>query len=299
MNFFTHKKIDVTFTKGPKAGTFTESGTDTVKLSGLRVSATVIRAGGDYLGALEMRIWGLTLSKMNDLATLGYTLNANQELLHNTILVEAGDDETGTAIVFYGTIYAAWSDFMGMPDNPFHVMAQVGMWDKLKPVPPTSYRGLVDVATILSGLASLTGRTFTNNGVTAQVENPYYPGTAVEQINRICAHANIDHSLDHPAPLSLVIWPKGGVRDGAIPLISRDTGMVGYPTFTGDGLMVTCYFNAALAYGQKVKIQSDLAAANKEMVILTLAHTLEAEIPRGHWISRFTATEPQFARPTR
>jgi hypothetical protein len=55
MNFFTHKKIDVTFTKGK--GNFAESGTNTVKLSGLRVSAMITKAGGvpgccryEYLG---------------------------------------------------------------------------------------------------------------------------------------------------------------------------------------------------------------------------------------------------------
>jgi hypothetical protein len=57
--FFSRKAIDVTFFRG--SGTFAESGTDTVKLSGLRVSANVTKAGGTYQGACEMRIWGLTL----------------------------------------------------------------------------------------------------------------------------------------------------------------------------------------------------------------------------------------------
>jgi hypothetical protein len=288
--FYTHKKIDVTFTK--TIGTFAESGTDTVKLSGLRVSALVTKAGGTFQGSLEMRIWGLTLSKMNDLATLGYTIEGNAKYLHNTVLVEAGDAENGMASVFYGTIYAAWSDFMGMPDNPFHVMAAVAIWEQIEPAQPTSYRGLVDVATILSGIADLVGWTFVNNGVTTQFENVYYPGTAKEQIERVCQHANIYHAIDDGPPATLTIWPKNGTRGGAIQLISPETGMVGYPTYTANGIMCTTLFNPSIRHGGQVQVKSDLTGANKTWAVQTLSHTLDSEVPRGSWYTRFEATEP-------
>ena len=41
-------------------GTFAESGTDTVKLAGLRVSAEIVKAGGASLGSLQLRLWGMT-----------------------------------------------------------------------------------------------------------------------------------------------------------------------------------------------------------------------------------------------
>ncbi len=295
MNFFTHKKIDVTFTKGAQAGTFTESGTNTVKLSGLRVSATIIRAGGQYQGALEMRIWGLTLSKMNDLATLGYRMEPQPTLLDNTVLVEAGDAETGMSEVFYGTIYAAWCDFMGMPDNPFNVMAYLGVDANLHPVKPTSYRGLTDVADILRGMADLAHYKFVNNGVTGQLENVYYPGTALEQIERLCEHANIEFALDGT---TLTAWMKGGSRSSKKILLSPDSGLIGYPTFSANGIVATCYFNPTINYyGQLVQIKSDLPAANKTWQVLTLSHTIEAEVPRGHWITRFEAMLPGAQAP--
>lgn len=285
----------MTFTKGQ--GTFAEGGKNTVKLSGLRVSAMVTRAGGSFQGALDMRVWGMTLSKMNDLATLGYRIQIDPALLNNSVTVEAGDDENGMAVVFFGTIYAAWSDFMSAPDNPFHVMAHVAAYDALKPVAPTSYRGLVDTATILSGMAELSGRSFINNGVTSQSENVYYPGTIREQIERACQHANINYAIDDPAPNTLTIWPKGKERSGSIPLISPDTGMTGYPSFTANGIMVTTYFNPSICFGRNIKIESSLKPANKEWNVLTLVHTLEAEVPRGQWITRFEATDLNFATP--
>ena len=91
MAFFTHKKIDLTFTKG--RGTFAEGGKNTVKLSGLRVSANIVRSGGSSQGSADLRIYGMTLSKMNDLSTLGLRVsNDTYSLLNNSVLVEAGDE---------------------------------------------------------------------------------------------------------------------------------------------------------------------------------------------------------------
>jgi hypothetical protein len=297
LNFFTHKKIDVTFAKG-RGGTFAEGGKNTVKITGARVSATITRAGGSFQGALDMSIWGMTLSKMNDLATLGYRIQVDPAILNNSVTVEAGDDENGMAVVFFGTIYSAWSDFLGAPDCPFHVMAHVAGFEALRPVPVTSYRGLVDIATILSGMAEASNRTFVNNGVTGQFENVYYPGTAREQIERACQHANINYAIDDPAPNTLTIWPKGKSRSGSVPLISPDTGMVGYPTFTANGILVTTFFNPSICFGRDVKIESSLTPANKQWNVLTLVHSIEAEVPRGHWITRFEATDLNFAKPT-
>jgi hypothetical protein len=56
-------------------GAFAESGADTVKLTGLRVAALVTKAGGSFQG--------LTLSKMNDLGTLGFLVADNSALLNN------------------------------------------------------------------------------------------------------------------------------------------------------------------------------------------------------------------------
>src|SRR6202035_146156 len=97
--FFTHKKIDVTFTKGD--GVFAEGGKNTVKLTGLRVSAQVTKAGGTFQGSLDMRVWGMTQSKMNDLSTLGFRVADNAAYLNNRVLLEAGDAENGMASVFY------------------------------------------------------------------------------------------------------------------------------------------------------------------------------------------------------
>jgi hypothetical protein len=95
----------------------------------------------------------------------------------------------------------------------------------------------------------------------------------------------------------LTIWPKGKARGGAIPLISPDTGMVGYPTLSARGIIVTTYFNPSISFGKNIKLQSSLELANGEWNVNSLVHTLEAEIPKGQWITRLEATDQNFPTP--
>jgi hypothetical protein len=293
----SHKRIDVTFIKG--TGTFSEDPSNTVKLSGLRASARIIKVGGLSMGQLDLRLWGMTPSKMNDLSTLGVkTEFGERRLLNNQIVVEAGDDDAGMSVVHHGTIYEAWVDFAGMPDVPFHVTAYTELWEAMKAVKPTGYRGMVDVATIMAGIASLAGWNFQNNGVNTKMEYPYYPGTAWEQMQMAASDAHINAVVDDGFPKTLVIWPMDGGRDDQVPLISPDTGMIGYPSYSLQGIIVTTRYNPSVGRAmQHVKIQSDLPQANGTWKIVTLAHTLDAEIPNGEWQTRFEAVPVNLTAP--
>jgi len=288
----THKRLNVTFIKG-SGGKFAESSTDTVKLSGLRASAYVTKVGGASMNSLDLRIWGMTLSKMNDLSTMGLTIAlGNPQVLNNQVILEAGDDDAGMTVVHHGTIFNAWVDPQGMPDVAFHLSSHAGLQEAVKPVAPTGFRGLVDVSTIMSSIADLANWNFRNDGVTTKLEDVYYPGTAWEQMQAVADHANINATRSDGTPKTLIIWPKGGSIGGAIPLINKDTGMIGYPTYTRQGIIVTTRFNPAIGtYGQKIKVETDLKSANPSGIwsITSLTHTLDAEVPGGNWQTRFEA----------
>jgi hypothetical protein len=297
-NHLVRRKLDVTFIKGSQAGTFHESGKDKVKLSGLRISAEVTKAGGASQGSLDMRVWGMTESKMRDLSTLGFGYGSGTTQYNdNGVLLEAGDDDNGMGSVFYGTIHDAWADYQGMPDCPFHVAAHIGGRNNLNPASPTSYRGLVDVATILAGMCDIAGYTFHNDGVTTKFENVYYPGTIGDQIRRVCDHAHINFQIDNGPPPTLTIWPKGQARGGAVPLISENTGMIGSPVFTRSGLVVTTLFNPSIVIGGNVKVESKLQPCNGTWNVLHLSHTLDAEITHGNWLTRFEGLNLNFHPP--
>src|SRR5580765_839395 len=218
---FTHKLIDVTFKIGQ--GDFGEAGFNTVKLTGLRASVSIVEAGGPAMGALQLRLWGLTLDRMNRLTTIGKQPFVDRR---NVVVVEAGDAESGMSTVFQGTIDEAWGDFQGMPDVPFIVVGYAGMIEAIKPVPATSYRGSADVVTIMRGLAQKMNLVFENSGVSGiRVSNPYYPGTARDQVKACAKEAGIDFLITVG---TLAIWPHGQTRGQQVPLVSPQTGLIGY-----------------------------------------------------------------------
>jgi hypothetical protein len=288
---YVQRAIDITFTRAN--GTFSDGGTNTATVSGLRISATITQAGGPGFNQLDCRIFGLTPSMQNDLSTLGMVVMIPKR---NTISLYAGDTQSGLGLAFAGTINSALQDFRSMPEVHFHIQAQTGLTAALQPISPSSYQNGADVVVLLEGLANQMGFSFENHGVSGVLlSNPYYGGTATQQA-RIAAHdAGINMILDNN---TMVIWPAGGVRDGVIPLISPDNGLVGYPTYTANGLDFVCVYNPTIQFGGQVQIQSSLPQATGIWQVCGMSHNLEAQMPGGSWFSSISVVTPgYYSRP--
>lgn len=286
---FARRMIETSFTLDSK--TFTDSGTNSLKLSGLRTSVRCIKAGGQTLGSLEMQIFGMKLSQMNDLATLGLVVSM---LPKNTVTVSAGDEGSNLSTVFTGTIFAAWGDFQAAPQVPFNVLAQAGGYEAVQTIPASSYRGSADVGTIMSSLATLMGLNFQNNGVSIQLADPYFSGSALSQVRACAKKANINAVVDNGA---LIVWPKGKARDGEIPLISPETGLVAYPSFTAQGIGLKTLYNPAIGFGGQIQVQSSLTPASGTWAVTRLDYELDSLVPNGSWFCNIEAFNPKYPQP--
>lgn len=269
-----HRKINVTFALGQ--GTFGESGFDVVTLTDLRCQVDIAKAGGVFRGALHLRMWGLTLDRMMQLSKVGRLATSTQL---NTISVDVGDDN-GMSTVFQGSIFQAWPDFAWMPDSAFDVQASAGWFEAIKPVPPTSYKGSVDVAVIMASLAEQMNLGFESNGVSVLLSNPYLPGTAWNQVVAAGKAADINFTIDGGV---LAIWPRAGARVGPPAIVSPDTGLVGYPQFNATGLTLRTLFNPAIRFGSTIQVQSELKPACGTWRVNQIAYNLSSEMPNGPW----------------
>ena len=275
------RKIDLSFTLG--TGSFGESGADTVEISGLRTSATITKSGGVSMSQLELRVWGMPLDTMQKLTVLNKL--AYEQERANTVTVRAGDDENGLGVVFTGTIKEAWADASNPPDVEFTVSAFTGGLDAVRPVAPTSYNGPVAVDVALSSIAAqmVPPRTLENSGVQTVLDSPYLPGTLRDQALAVARAARCDMLIDDNV---IAIWPSGQARGGLSLDLSAETGLVGYPQFTQNGIALTALYTPSLVFGQKIKVTSTLGAANGEWQVAAVQHTLDAELPGGQWFTR-------------
>lgn len=278
------RRITLQFQLG--LGAFGESGVDTIEVSGVRVSASLSVTGGITMTQLDLRVFGLQLDVMNKLTILSKQLVTGR---FNTVIVNAGDEGGPLSVVFAGTIREAWVDATGSPQVAFILVAQDGAQLALKPVVPVSFKGSVDVAQIISYIARTNNLGFENGGVSAQATNAYVPSTALEQIQALGRHYNFNTFIQSNAGFSnsgtVVIWPFDTPRPGPVPVISPETGLIGYPMRTQSGIMLRTLFNPAIVFGGQIQVQSALTPVNGTWNVFSINHDLESETPGGKWFT--------------
>jgi len=279
---FARKRIDLTISLG--TGQFGETGANTVTLTGLRIKADVREFGGDAMPQVQLRVYGLPLAMINQLTAIGPVNSA--VLFHNSAQIAAGDEGSALTTLYSGNIWKSWGEFNGMPDVPLNIIAVGGLAASLRPVAASSYPGSADVGTIMKSLAKMAGLNFVNNGVSVQLSNPYFPGTALAQIRECARGADINFTIETG---TLQIWPKGGARNTAIPTISPETGLVGYPTLSSNELLLTTLFNPLVKIGGVVQVQSSLQVACGQWIVQQISHSLESETPDGQWFTHIVA----------
>jgi len=275
-SFSNKKQLRFVITLG--TGKFGSSNNDQIMLQGFRAIADIDKAGGMMMGTLRAKIFGVKQVDMNSVTTLQWKPGT---LIPNTVEVFAIDGAAET-LVFAGNIVNAWADYQSMPDVYLHIQAQSAFFNALKAIPPRSFKGGVDVASVMAQIARDLGYTFENNGVTTQLIDVYLPNTGMEQAKDLARAAGCDLYLDDKI---LAITPPNVPRKVIIPLISPASGLVGYPTFDGVGVNFQTLFNPAVTFGGSVKLETDVQQAAGEWVVTSVGHRLESEKPGGAWFS--------------
>lgn len=286
---FAQRQLTFTFSTD---GTF-DGKNNIATLRGLRAHALIKNAGGIFDSQLDLTIWGMQRSMMNQLATFGLQINL---LTKKSVLVEAGDVGGTSSIVFQGNVITAEANLSGQPEVSFHVAAQAGILNAVAPANATSYRGSADVATIMQSFATQMNLKFENSGVSVKLNNPYFSGSLKSQYRACAKAAGINASIVN-GNTTLAIWPKNGIRNGQIPLISPATGLEGYPTFNAYGIGFSTLFNPSIGLGQQINMQSSITQANEQWGVYNLTHDLACELPGGRWHSDVLAYSPKYQTP--
>ena len=246
---------------------------------------------------------------MNQLATLGLALNL---VPRNSLTIRAGQLVAGVpqlSSIFTGTIVAAYGDYEAQPDVPFIFDCNLGLSDAVNTTPPTSFPQPFDVATAMAGFARQMNIGFMNSGnVNITLPPMYFSGSAKVQADKCADAAGINWGTPNFATLE--IWPRGGNRNTPnLPVISKATGMVGYPAFTKQGIIVKTLFNPLIAFGGLIQVESSLLSGIASAQAASAAQTfptqwavnkldmmLDTLLPKGQWLSTIYAYNPGYAK---
>jgi hypothetical protein len=275
-SFEAKKQLRFIITLG--TGKFSSGNNNQIRLEGFRATVTIDKAGGMMMGTLRAQIYGVKQSDINSITTLQWK---PRSLIPNTVEAYAIDGNQ-ESLIFSGNIVNAWGNYQAMPDVFLEIQAQSAYFNQLNPVSPRSFKGSMDVATLMEQIAKSMGYSFENNGVQVQLSDVYLANTGLEQAKALARAAGIDLYLDDNV---LAITPPNAPRKSIIPLISRDTGLVGYPTFDGVGVNFAIYFNPSVTFGGRIKLVTDISQAAGEWIVTSMAHQLESEKPGGSWFT--------------
>lgn len=259
-------RITVTLDKEGQNNQFT--------FEGFATHCAISKQGGVDFAKATVEIYGLTLDTMAQLTMLSFRPLGRR---WNLLQIEAGEGGE-MAVVFQGEVTSAFADLNGA--SPVMKMeAQTGAYPILKPEPQIAVSGQQSASEIVSMLAQKTGRTFRNDGVEATLSDCVITGDPVTKMRSIADTVGADLLIDDD---EVVFLPRGKKREtGGIPLVSAETGMVGYPTFSAQGIQVNSYFRPDLKIGAAVRVQSIVPSASGVWKIISLTHDLVANSPNG------------------
>lgn len=289
---FTLKQLRFTFTLANNA-TFAGTNSNVLVVSGLRSSAFIKGSGLPAFPEAELTVYGLKQQDMQALTALAFQPLGMQR---NTVLVEANSGQ-GWSAVFTGQMITAGPDYSQLPGVPLKVTARMLGYESLNPAPAASYTGSTSVSSIVGNLASKMGYVLEDNGVSAQLESPYFPGTLAEQLRAVATQAGIDVYIEGNV---IAICPKGTPRQQQSFTLSPSSGLVGYPRldYNRGFVNVRAVFNPAFRFGGPVQvIDSEVQNANGSWVVGTITNLLEALTPGGAWFSDMLLYPPNTLPP--
>lgn len=287
---FTRKKIRVVFMLA--TGAFGPNGEDTVELDGYRVAATIENAEFPTAAIASVRISGLSLGLMNKLSVARFDIvQANP----NQIQVYAGDDKNGMPLVFQGGITMAFADYNNAPDVAFMVQAQSALRGNATSCTPTVFKGTVRADVVLETIANKAGYSFVNHGCNDVLLNPNFPGSPGQQIALLMQ--KLPNVVVYINNNQLMIWPRDDpTPDDNVPYVSKDTGLVGYPSYAEGGITFRCLFNPLIVFNELVEIESKYlptgwdnafgsSPGNGRWLVMQVRHDLATETPGGPWFT--------------
>lgn len=240
-----------------------------------------------------IEILGMTMADMQYLTSLcpGGLALVNKK---NWVSVYAGDDSRGLSQIYSGAIISAVADFSAAPEIKFRIQAETGIWGRTQAQGPNAIAGTQSAATFIEGQAKKAGYKFENQGVTSQLTDCIFNGSPLQQAYQAARQVGATLILDDG---TFYLLNRGMARDpDSVPLITAETGLLGYPSISNNGIVCRCIYRPDLKFGGLVKIGSFVPKASGTWRIVQLSHKISANIPgNGDWESNFTAYWPGYS----
>lgn len=253
-------------------------------IEGLATQAHVVKPGLPETNSALVSIWGLTYEDMAGLTMLAFKPLESER---NLIEIRAGEAGGHLSLLFKGHITHAYADFNQAPAPAMCIEADTGSYPQQMAAPVLTIMNEALCEELFSRFAQECGYAYRNQGVWATVKNSWFPGSPLEKAIKLARDIDCEIIIDDD---TMITMPKGKPRAQEAVLLSRQTGLIGYPTFNQDGISCRAIYNPALSYGGLVRVESIVPRASGLWRITKLSHSVSAYMPgAGSWETNLEA----------
>lgn len=282
---FSLKRLEAEFTLF--TGNFRGQGNVKI-VRGLAMEATVTRNGGVDIPHIELTIYNMLDEDMNTLSMLAFD---PRRVERNAVALYAIDGDA-RSLVFYGDIVVggAYADYSG-EDKAFRVSARTGYYTLATPASSVSYRAGATVTEIMRPLAESAGFKFsTNIDIDPVLDSTCLTGDRMRQMRSLAERVGLELIVEDEE--IILKAPQKMLTSYSVPYISKDTGLIGYPSFSQTGIEFDCIYNPTIKYGGAVEVQSQLPRSSGIWQVTGLRHELTSDIADGAWTTSVSTQYP-------
>lgn len=273
-------RFEFTNTKEP----FDKNGNNKISFSNIKSTASLNDVIGMTGSSADIVLYGLSLERIAELSG-----RADGSML-NTQNINVGifaDD----ILVFYGVMTSSVANINQAPESGLMISASASAELRNKPVSPFSAMGSQAITDVISAICKSAGyEAVFGDGVNGMTTSgsPHFEGSVFDQLNRACSDYGLAMAVTPPGKAEF--WPSASQRGESIPFISKEHGLIGYPVFSGGGVMFQTQYSSLLSIGGYIELKTELPWASGRYHLNSVRSELSSWVAGGPWHSICTAS---------
>ena len=283
---FKERVIEITFSFNDGSQPIViNSDIETVTFAGFRSRVSVEKVQGGLQGAAEGTIHGINEDIANRLTSIGYIRALNKQ---NGVKIAAGAKGETLSLIYEGYIDQCWYT-INQPTLELHFISFSALQVALECVGATSYKGDTSVSLVLKDLSKEAGLNYIElTPVNKVIDSPYLDGSTWDKIKKIANSTKTGYRLEGK---NLIVFDENKTfKKEPDKTISKDSGLIGYPSLSSNGLHFKTLFDPSIYILEPVKFDSSMKVLNGSKWNPTkIFHELESNTPGGEWFTYIDA----------
>ena len=252
-----------------------------------RMSITITQ-GGTQFGNAKVQIFGVNMDAMNKIARLWLeVLSPSNE---DRLIVDVWDGSNYVPF-FEGVITWTAINASGSPDVALEIEANDGMVGMNALATVYAQEGPIALRDALAEILEPIGVVpeVSDNVPEFTPSKIHLAGTPMNQAATLLGYypdltwyVNLQRFIVRPV--------NGPLGDDPL-ILSRDTGLVGYPTYATSGISFAMIFDARVRLGRALQLRTDFDFVTRtKWIASVLQHHIQPNWPGGQWLTQVAAS---------